>query len=194
MTEINALIYSYGQWFYVLAFFWAALEGETFVIFAGFAAQRGYLNIEALLVAVWLGSLCGDQLFFLLGRCFGSRILIRFPAQKIRVDRVIGWLERYAITFILCYRFMYGVRNISSIAIGISHLSWKTFALWNTIAALIWAAAFSGCGYFFGNIISYLPQHSVVSGVQKIMLSILALFIFLAVLRIIITRLQKRYW
>ena len=35
MNEINEAIAQYGQWVYLLIFLWAALEGETFVIFAG---------------------------------------------------------------------------------------------------------------------------------------------------------------
>jgi membrane protein DedA with SNARE-associated domain len=196
MNEVNALISQYGEWFYLLTFVWAALEGETFLLFAGFAAQRGYLNIEALFFAAWLGSLCGDQLCFWLGRCFGTRILARSPTLKTQIDRVIGWLERYAIVFILSYRFMYGVRNVSSIAIGMSCVRWQTFAFWNAVAAMIWAMVFSGFGYFFGDVIDRLPnkETAIASGVQQTMLAILALFVFLFVLRAVVIRLQKRFW
>lgn len=194
MNEITALISQYGQWFYLLTFIWAALEGETFLLFAGFAAQRGYLNIEALCAAAWLGSLCGDQIFFWLGRCFGTRILTRFPTLNAKIERVMGWLERYAIVFILSYRFMYGVRNVSSIAIGMSQLRWQTFAIWNAIAALIWAMAFSGFGYFFGDMVARLPETEIASGVQETMLAIVGLFALLLILRLIIVRLQKRFW
>ncbi len=79
MNEIYQLIQNYGDWIYLIAFFWAALEGETFVIFAGLAAQRGYLNIYELIFSVGLGSLVGDQICFWLGRCYGARILHHFP-------------------------------------------------------------------------------------------------------------------
>jgi len=196
MNEINTLISQYGEWFYLLTFVWAALEGETFLVFAGFAAQRGYLNIEALVIAAWLGSLCGDQLFFWLGRCFGTRLLTRFPTLKAKTGKVIDWLERYAIVFILSYRFMYGVRNVSSIAIGMSQLRWQTFAFWNAIAAFIWAAVFSGFGYVFSDVIGNLSHNetAVTTGIKETMLAILGLFVFLLVLRKIVVSLQKRYW
>jgi membrane protein DedA with SNARE-associated domain len=191
MNEIKELLSSYGQWFYLIAFVWAFLEGETFLIFAGFAAQRGYLNIEALVVCAWLGSLSGDQLFFSFGRYFGTRIFIRFPNIKSRVAQVTHWLERYAIAFILSYRFIYGVRNVSSIAVGMSDLSWRIFAFWNAIAAFIWASAFSGFGYFFGDFIERLPKNAIISDVQQIMLLILALFVLFLVIRQVIARFKK---
>lgn len=191
MNEIRELLSSYGQWFYLIAFMWAFLEGETFLIFAGFAAQRGYLNIEALVVCAWLGSFCGDQLFFSFGRYFGTRIFLRFPNIKSRVAKVTDWLERYAIAFILSYRFIYGVRNVSSIAIGMSDLSWRIFVFWNAVAAFIWANAFSGFGYFFGNLIEHLPKTTLISNMQQIMFSMLALFLLFLVIRKIVMCFKK---
>ena len=168
MNEINELIQHFGQWFYLLTFVWAALEGETFVIFAGFAAQMGFLNIEYLIISAWLGSTVGDQIFFWMGRCFGSKLSIRFPKIETHLHRLMVWIENHAIIFIMSYRFMYGIRNISSIAIGMSHIHWRFFAIWNVIAALIWSIIFSGVGYFFGDVVATLSGDSLKSNMHEI--------------------------
>jgi membrane protein DedA with SNARE-associated domain len=154
MTEIEELIAQYGDLFYLMAFLFAALEGEIFVIFAGFAAQRGHLGIVELILAVWLGSTFGDQICFWLGRHFGTHIFKYTPKLKAGIMKAVGRFEKYAILFIMSYRFMYGVRNVSGIAIGMSHFPWQKFAFWNVIAAFFWAVIFSGFGYFFGGLIS----------------------------------------
>ncbi len=159
MNEINELIAQYGNLFYIITFVWAALEGETFVIFAGFAAQRGILNLELLCLSAWLGSFVGDQAFFWAGRHFGKRILERFPKLQKGVDVASLWLKKYAVWFILSYRFMYGVRNVSSIAIGMSDFKWQKFAFWNAVAALIWAISFAGFGYFFGDVVTRVSSN-----------------------------------
>ncbi|CAG1770671.1 Inner membrane protein YohD [uncultured bacterium] len=195
MNEINHLIHTYGDWIYVIAFFWAALEGETFVIFAGLAAQRGYLNVFELIAAVGLGSLLGDQICFWLGRCYGHRLLHHFPKIETGVDQAILWLERHAVGFILSYRFMYGIRNVSSVAIGMSHLTWQKFAFWNAVAAFIWAVAFSNIGYSFGHFVEKIPhgEDVLVSSIHQIMLSVVGLFLLIIGFRIISTRLHKRH-
>lgn len=197
MNEINQLIQNYGDWIYLIAFFWAALEGETFVIFAGLAAQRGYLNIFELIVAVGLGSLMGDQICFWLGRCYGARILHRYPKLEAGVNQAIIWLERHAVGFILSYRFMYGVRNVSSIAIGMSHLTWQRFAFWNAVAAFVWAVAFSNIGYAFGDLIARVPEAQgedmLVSGIHQGMLIIMGLFVLVMGFRVISSRLHKHH-
>jgi membrane protein DedA with SNARE-associated domain len=194
VNDVVEYIHQYGDLFYLITFVWAALEGETFVIFAGFAVQRGYLNGEALVVAAWLGSAFGDQVCFWLGRCYGTRLLERSPKLKKPVETAIGWLENYAIAFILCYRFMYGVRNVSGIAIGMSHLPWQTFALWNAIAAFVWAVAFTLVGYFFGDAIAHLQKHDadiIGSSVLEISIFVLAMFAIYVTIRTLLIRWHK---
>ena len=41
------------------------LEGETILVLAGLAAHQGYLVLTWVILAAFLGSLCGDQLFFI---------------------------------------------------------------------------------------------------------------------------------
>jgi hypothetical protein len=65
MHQIQDLIHQYHDLFYLITFVWTALEGETFIVFAGLAAQKGVLNVWFLFLAAWLGSMCGDQFFFL---------------------------------------------------------------------------------------------------------------------------------
>lgn len=195
MHDIVGLIHRHGDVFYLITFLWTALEGETFVIFAGFAAQKGLLNISLLFVAAWLGSFCGDQIFFFLGRRFGGRVLDHLPKFKPGVERALGWLENHAVIFILSYRFMYGLRNVSSVAVGLSHLSWKKFALWNGIAAFIWAASFTGFGYLFGDVFAHVHHRAdavVEDSVRQITLSFLALFALVILGQVMAIRWQKR--
>lgn len=150
MQEILAKIQANGDIFYVITFLWTAVEGETFVIFAGYAAHLGLLSLPMLIACAWLGSFCGDQVYFFLGRRYGHRLVRRFPKWQPRVDRAMDLLHRYNTGFILSFRFIYGVRNVSSFAIGMSEVSWARFSVLNFIAAGVWAISFAGTGYIFG--------------------------------------------
>ena len=149
--EINRLIAEHGAWFYLIAFIWTFLEGETVVLFAGFAAAQGMLNPFLLLAATGLGSFAGDQSWFWVGRHFGSRLLDRFPRWRFGVEAALRWLERYNTGFILSFRFIYGVRNFSSFAMGMSAIRGKRFLALNFLAAALWAANFIAVGYFLGH-------------------------------------------
>src|SRR5260221_60358 len=116
--DVQRLIIEHGAWFYPFTFALTFIEGETFVLVAGFAAAQGLLNAPLLLLAAWLGSFAGDQCYFWIGRNFGLRLLSRRPIWRARVDSALGWIKRYDTWFILSFRFIYGVRNFSSFALG----------------------------------------------------------------------------
>jgi membrane protein DedA with SNARE-associated domain len=148
--EVTQLIAEYGEWFYLVTLVWTFLEGETFVLFAGLAAKHGAIRLDLLILCAWTGSFLGDQFYFAIGRLYGTRLLARFPRWKPGVDQALGWLKRYDTAFVLSYRFIYGVRNFSSFALGISPVSWRRFLVLNFIAAGVWAVIFSLVGYVAG--------------------------------------------
>jgi membrane protein DedA with SNARE-associated domain len=149
--EFNQLIAQHGAWFYLLAFIWTFFEGETIVIFAGFAAAQGFTNPVLVLAATGLGSFAGDQAWFWAGRHFGAALLRRFPRWHGGVDAALRWLERYDTGFILSFRFIYGVRNFSSFAMGMSAIRGRRFLALNFLAATLWAAGFVAVGYLLGH-------------------------------------------
>ncbi len=149
--DLNQLIAQNGAYFYLIILVWTFLEGETVVLFAGFAAAQGMVDPLLLVIAAWLGSFAGDQCYFWLGRHFGVRLLDRFPRWRHGVDAALSWLERYDAGFILSFRFIYGVRNLSSFALGLSAVRWERFLGLNFVAAGLWAASFVAVGYFLGH-------------------------------------------
>ncbi len=149
--DLERFIVEHGAWSYLVTLIWTFFEGETFVLLTGFAAAQGLLNLPLLLVAAALGSFAGDQCYFWIGRHFGLRLIARRPDWRAHVDRALSWLTRFDAAFILSFRFIYGVRNFSSFALGISGIGWKRFLAFNFIAAWLWAAVFIGLGYLCGH-------------------------------------------
>jgi membrane protein DedA with SNARE-associated domain len=149
--DLNELIAHNGAYFYLITLVWTFLEGETVVLFAGFAAAQGLLDPWLLLSAAWLGSFAGDQCYFWLGRQYGVRLLDRFPRWRHGVDSALHWLERYDAGFFLSFRFIYGIRNFSSFAMGLSAVRWERFLRLNFLAAGLWATSFIAVGYFLGH-------------------------------------------
>lgn len=149
--HIHQLIVEHGAYFYLIVFVWTYLEGETIVLLAGFAAAQGLLRLEPLIVAACLGSFAGDQTYFWLGRHFGQAVLRRFPRFRRGVNTALEWVERYSVGFILTFRFIYGVRNFSSFALGLGAVNWRRFLWLNLFAAALWAVTFVALGYFLGH-------------------------------------------
>ena len=60
--DLQSIIENYG---YAAILIGTFLEGETILALAGLAAHQGYLALTWVILAAFLGSLCGDQLFFI---------------------------------------------------------------------------------------------------------------------------------
>lgn len=150
---LESLINTYG---YAAILVGTFVEGETILVLGGFAAHRGYLALSWVLVAAFIGSLCGDQLFFFLGRWHSQTFLAKHPSWKVRVGMAQGLLERFQRPLILLFRFLYGLRTVAPFVIGMSRVPIAQFLLLNIVGALIWAIVVGAGGYLFGTALEIL--------------------------------------
>lgn len=151
--DVAGFIQQHGYLALVLG---SAIEGETFVILAGFAAHRGYLSLPAVILLAGVLNFCWDQFYFWLGRRHGRWALARFPSLAAKTQRVYALLERYHVPFIVGVRFLYGLRVAGPIAIGMSTVPRARFLALNLLGAMAWSAIFSLLGYAFGQAIELL--------------------------------------
>ncbi len=150
MEFLQSLLADYGLWIVLLGTF---LEGETIVVLAGFAAHKGLLDPYAVAAMAFAGSFAGDQMWFFLARRYRSHHFISKNTERPAFKRVLLMLEKRPTLFILSFRFIYGIRNISPVAIGLSGISALRFFTLNVIAAGIWAVTFTLLGFVFSNTI-----------------------------------------
>jgi len=150
---LESLVDTYGYFAILLGTF---LEGETILILGGLAAYQGYLGLPGVILAAFIGSLCGDQLFFFLGRWHSQSILAKRPSWQRRIDRAQKLLERFRTPLILVFRFLYGLRAVAPFVIGMSPVPTIKFVLLNAVGALVWATAVGTGGYLFGNALEAL--------------------------------------
>ena len=150
--HLKELLIEYGP---LVVLVWTFFEGETVLLVAGFLAQKGYMSIELCILAAFFGSMAGDQLYFWIGRKFGSQIFAWRPQWRKRAEVARHRLVRYQYFFILSFRFIYVVRNVASFAIGFAGVSYRRFAILNAIAAMVWAVSFGLGGYFFGRTLKH---------------------------------------
>jgi len=145
--DLQSIVENYG---YAAILVGTFLEGETILVLAGLAAHQGYLILTWVILAAFLGSLGGDQLFFYLGRKHSQAVLSRRPAWKAKAEKIHKMMNRFETPMILSFRFLYGLRTVTPFVIGMSPVSVKKFVVLNAVGALVWAAAVASGGYLFG--------------------------------------------
>lgn len=150
MEQITAFVTEYGPLVVLAGTFF---EGETIVLVAGFLAHQELFDPFIVGLCAFAGAVLGDQLWFYLGRRHADHALVRRLTRQALFEKALGAIERHPRKFILSYRFIYGLRTVSPVALGLSGVPAGLFLMLNVIAAAVWAAVFTALGYFFGQAI-----------------------------------------
>jgi membrane protein DedA with SNARE-associated domain len=145
--SLSELISNYGYFAIAIGTFF---EGETVLVLGGFAAHRGYLELQWVITWAFLGTLFGDQLYYYIGRSQGMEFINRRPHWQARSARVFRLLHQHQILLILGFRFLYGLRTVTPFLIGASGIARLRFTVLNLLGAFVWAVAIGILGYVFG--------------------------------------------
>lgn len=152
-----------AHWGLAGVFAGAMAEGESFVIGGGALAQRGIMVAWQVALAAFLGSVAMDQACFAAGRYFREHRLICAIRGKPAIRTAIAFVERHPTGYILAFRYLYGLRIVSPVAIGLTRVSALRFTALNTPSAAVWAILFTGIGYAAGDALEHVfgRVHSV---------------------------------
>lgn len=145
-----------ADWGYLILFIWSIFEGELGLIFAGIAAHTGHMNVILAVFVAGLGGFVGDQIYFYIGRFNKGYIQRHLKKQRRKLALAHLLLQKYGWPIIFIQRYMYGMRTIIPISIGLTRYSAFKFAIINLISAWIWAGITIVLAWFFGEQILHL--------------------------------------
>ena len=145
---IEALVARYGLPALLVG---AGIEGEAVVVAGGLLAHQGLVPLAGVMAVTAIGSFAADQAWFAVGRRFRDSARVQRIKRKAAFAHALAALDRHPVGFIFAFRFVYGLRTVSPIAIGSAGVSPKLFLPVNAVAAVIWAVLFSSIGYWFGD-------------------------------------------
>lgn len=140
----ESIISSYG---YYAVFAFACIEGEVAVVTAGFLCKSGLLSLDLVMLYAFLGTVLAEQGLFFVGRRYGPAVLQKYPKVEQKSHIIMSFLQKYGMYFIFASRFVYGIRNVSPLIVGMSGISPMRFSVVNIPAAVIWSVSVAGAGY-----------------------------------------------
>ena len=126
------------------------MEGETGLVMAGVLSHTGDMNLWLAIIVAALGGFIGDQMYFYLGKVNKKWVLEEFKAHRKKFAKARLLLRKYGGWVIFIQRFIYGMRTIIPMTIGLSGYDPKKFAIINLISAFVWASVTIIPSYYFG--------------------------------------------
>lgn len=153
---LEVILAQYGL---IAVFIGTFLEGEIVVIAGGLLARLEFLDLWLVLPTAFFATFFGDQFFFYIGRKRGNAFLDKRPHLKRRSEKVRGLIHDHHNKILFFYRFLYGLRIPTLLALGTSELSTKKFIIINFFNSILWTLLFTLGGYFFGDVFAILVDN-----------------------------------
>ena len=148
---------------YIVLFFWSILEGEMGLVMGGILCHTGDMNLFLAIFVAGLGGFAGDQIYFYIGRFNKSYIQRKLHSQRRKFAIAHLLLKKYGWPIIFAQRYMYGLRTVIPMSIGITKYPGKDFAIINLLSAWAWATITIIPSYFLGetilNLLTYAKEH-----------------------------------
>ena len=139
------------------------VPGETVLLFAGFLAYHGKIELFPSILVAIAGATLGDSMGFLIGhfggRPFVDRFIRRFPVIRKSFDHSQALFLKYGQWAVFTGRFITGLRMFAGIIAGLFRMPYRRFLLFNFTGATVWAIAVIYVGYLFGNSWQLVEQH-----------------------------------
>ena len=131
------------------------VPGETALVTAAiYAGTTHQLNVWLLIVAASAGAIIGNNTGFLIGRRFGSGLLmnygrlVRLNPARLKLGQFL--FNRHGGTVVFFGRFVPVLRVLAAVLAGMNCMDWRRFLLFNASGAVVWATGYGLAGYALG--------------------------------------------
>ncbi|ETX46722.1 protein dedA [Serratia marcescens BIDMC 50] len=166
-VHLAELVAQYGIWVYAILFLILFCEtglvvtpflpGDSLLFVAGALAAlpTNDLNVHTMVALMAVAAIIGDAVNYTIGRLFGEKLFSN-PNSKIfrrsYLDKTHQFYEKHGGKTIILARFVPIVRTFAPFVAGMGHMSYRHFAAYNVIGALVWVLLFTYAGYLFGDL------------------------------------------
>ena len=151
------------------------LPGDSLLFTAGFLASQGFLSLPVLMLGSFIAAVIGDSVGYAFGRKVGPAIFTKEDSlffSKNHLSRAQHFYEKHGGKTIVLARFMPFVRTFAPILAGVGRMHYPTFLFYNIFGGFIWTFGLPAAGFYLG---------SVIPNVDRYLLPIIALIIFVSV-------------
>lgn len=149
---------------YILIFIGTIFEGPVVMMTSGFLYGLGNFSLWPMYIALVLGDLVADILWYCLGRFGGRKFVFKFGkfigVNPEILDKVEHNFNKYYQKILIISKLTMGLGFASVILIfaGISKVPFRKYLILNLIGGFIWTAIVIVIGYFLGNVYTIIPE------------------------------------
>ncbi len=163
----------------------AFLEGPMLMVASGFLLKHHLLKLVPLFVALMVGDLLGDIMWYYVGYFFAEPLIRKngrwFGVTLEIFEKTKNLFNKHHKNILLISKMTlgFGVAKGVLMAAGAARVPFKKFLILNTLGELFLIAVLLGLGYFFGNMYT-LVSHPHKLGFLVIVIGLVIVGLFFA--------------
>ncbi|MCY4778707.1 DedA family protein [Sphingobacterium sp. UT-1RO-CII-1] len=160
------IVNDYQTWTYLILFLIVFAEtglvvtpflpGDSLLFATGaiIAKPETDLNIFVMWGLLLIAGIIGDMVNYHIGQYIGPKAFsgkYKF-LKKEYLDKTERFYDKYGGKTIIYARFVPIIRTFAPFVAGVGTMSYKSFAFYNVIGAILWVTSFLFIGYYFGGL------------------------------------------
>lgn len=148
MEDTFSNLATYG---YIGLFLYSLGGGFVAIIGAGVLSFMGKMDLSMSIMVAFIANALGDVLLFYMARYQKTTMMegLRKHRRKLALSHLM--MKKYGSWIILFQKFVYGIKTLIPIAIGLTKYDFKKFAILNVLSAGVWALVFGLGSYYSGS-------------------------------------------
>jgi len=145
MEDTFSNLATYG---YIGLFLYSLGGGFVALVGAGVLSYLGKMDLATSIAVAFTANVLGDILLVYLARYQKSMMMegLKKHRRKLALSHI--YMKKYGSWIILIQKFVYGIKTLIPIAIGLTKYDFKKFIILNIGSSVIWALAV-GLGSFY---------------------------------------------
>ena len=159
MEDMLSNLETYG---YVVLFLYSFGGGFLALMGAGVLSYAGHMDLTTSILVAFIANFIGDLVLVYMGRYNKKDVMLYLHKHKRKLALSHLLMKKHGSWVIFLQKYIYGVKTLIPLAIGITKYDLKKFALLNVFASAIWALVIGIGSYMAGEAIKSV--YEVIAG------------------------------
>jgi len=150
MEDMFTSLETYG---YIGLFLYSFGGGFVALMGAGVLSYTGHMDLSTSILVAFVANFIGDMVLFYMGRYNKKDVMAYMHKHKRKLALSHILMKKHGSWVIFLQKYVYGIKTLIPLAIGLTKYDLKKFAVLNLIAAAIWALVVGIGSYMAGEAI-----------------------------------------
>jgi membrane protein DedA with SNARE-associated domain len=150
MENLSQYLQDYG---YIVLFLYSFGGGMLALIIASTLAFAGILDFTIVLITAFVANFIGDTFLFYIAKTNKKDVMqyIKKHRRKLALSHI--YMKKCGNLAIFIQKYVYGIKTLIPVAIGLTNYKFKTFVFYNFLATILWTVVVGFGSYFASDIL-----------------------------------------